>query len=145
MQFILCDALAKCHRKKFAQDFPPAIISYNTQHPYPSSGTACATVRHSLGVDMTSISSGGNSIRSLRGPDSTMGGWVFRYSSKSTGSTASVRGTWWRERRGKRSQKCGKKLNVLQRHSELCLQLFLCMLNLKWSGNVAWLKIHILK
>lgn len=31
-------------------------------------------------------------MRSLKGPDSIMGGCVIKYSSKSTGSTASVRG-----------------------------------------------------
>lgn len=73
---------------------------------YPSSGTACPTVRHSLGVYTTSMSSGGKSMRSLRGPDSMMGGWVMRYSSKSTGSTASVRGTW--NQRGKAVWVSGK-------------------------------------
>lgn len=74
-------------------NWPVIFNIWTTLHPHPSSGTACATVRHSLGVEMTSMSSGGNSIKSLSGPESTMGGWVMRYSSKSTGSTASVRGT----------------------------------------------------
>lgn len=63
---------------------------------------------------MTSISSWGNSIRSLRGPDSTMGGWVMRYSSKSTGSTDSVRGTLMVMRRKVKKMSGKTKLEVVR-------------------------------
>lgn len=57
-----------------------------------SSGSGGSSVVHSLSSWRSSRSSWGNSMSCLRRPGSTPGAWLLTYSSKSTGSTTSVRG-----------------------------------------------------
>lgn len=61
---------------------------------HPSSGIPGSVVRHSRGRSSSSRSSAGNSTSSRRGPGSASGGRLRSTSSKSRGSTTSVRGTW---------------------------------------------------
>lgn len=72
-------------------------VGYRRQTHSSSSGTGGSRVLHSLSRWRSSRSSWGNSRSCLRGPGSTPGAWLLTYSSKSTGSTTSVRGSCQRK------------------------------------------------